>query len=90
MIDCISGACAVVVNLCMICKVVSQALRCQQFGVVSPNQCYTHLQPEYECLAELDSKVALLPAVLQSEDSVSLVDHLSSIFSEQDWTGLAK
>ena len=41
-------------------------------------------------LADLDSQVALLPAVLQSGDSVSLVDHLTSVFSENNWNSLAR
>ena len=40
--------------------------------------------------AELDQQTALLPEVLQSSDSVALVDHLTTVFNESDWACTAR
>ena len=40
--------------------------------------------------AELDQQTALLPGALHSSDSVALVDHLTTVFNEADWTRTAR
>lgn len=50
-----------------------------------------HSWPDSSCTcAELDKQTALLPAVLQSSDSTSLVDHLATVFNEADWKCTAR
>jgi len=41
-------------------------------------------------LAELEQKTALLPAVLQTSNCIALVDHLTSVFKETDWSSAAR
>jgi len=41
-------------------------------------------------LAELEQKTALLPAVLQTSNCIALVDHLTSVFKDSDWSSAAR
>ncbi|DBB06515.1 hypothetical protein WJX77_008481 [Trebouxia sp. C0004] len=40
--------------------------------------------------AELEQKTALLPAVLQTSNCIALVDHLTSVFKDTDWSSAAR
>ncbi|KAL0031840.1 hypothetical protein WJX79_010686 [Trebouxia sp. C0005] len=40
--------------------------------------------------AELEQKTALLPAVLQTSNCIALVDHLTSVFKDADWSSAAR
>ena len=41
-------------------------------------------------LADLDRQSTFLPAVLQSSDTVALIDHLNGVLREADWQSTAR